>query len=304
MAEILAGIDVFVAAVETNSFSAAAERLRLTRSAVAKAVAKLESRLGVRLFHRTTRSQTLTEDGQIFYERCVRALEELRSGQAALESGKRDAVGRLRVSAPVLLGRQCVAPVLARLAGRHPRLELELSMSDRPVDLIEDGFDLAVRNGDIQGGAGLMTRSISVQTMTVYAAPSYLAAHGRPESLSDLSRHQGILYSRPGYAGGWRFRDDGGGLREATPPARLRFDDLAAIADAAEAGYGLAWLPGWLARDRVRSGRLVPLLTTVPGLSIKTHVLWLQTPHLSLRVRLAIDALAEELPRLMSSCDP
>lgn len=107
------GVDVFVTAVETGSFAAAAERLHLTRSAVAKAVAKVETRLNVHLFHRTTRSQSLTEDGQIYYERCVRAFDELRAGEAALESGMRHVAGRLRVSVPVLFGRRCIAPLLA-----------------------------------------------------------------------------------------------------------------------------------------------------------------------------------------------
>lgn len=158
----IAGIDVFVAAVESGSFAAAASRQCLTRSAVAKTIARLEAGLSVRLFHRTTRRQSLTEDGQIYYERCVRALEELRAGQAALESGRREAAGRLSVSVPVLFGRHCVAPVLAGLAARHPRLELDISFSDRPVDLIEEGIDLAIRAGMLREGAGLMTRAMAV----------------------------------------------------------------------------------------------------------------------------------------------
>ena len=166
MAE-LNGIDVFVAAVEAGGFAAAGERLHLTRSAVAKAIARIEEKLNVRLFHRTTRSLRLTEDGQVYYERCVRALKELRAGEAALESGRREAAGRLRVSAPVLLGRRCVAPVLAKVAAQHSKLELELSLSDRPVDLIEDGFDLAIRGGNNGDGAGLMTRTIGSHRITV-----------------------------------------------------------------------------------------------------------------------------------------
>ena len=155
-------------------------------------MARVESRLGVRLFHRTTRSQVLTDDGQVYFERCVRALEELRAGEATLESGRRQAAGRLRVSVPVLFGRRCVAPVLVRLAAEHPALELDLSFIDRPVDLAEDGFDLAIRNGEIGDGAGLMTRTISLQRMTVFASTAYLAACGAPETLADLARHRSI----------------------------------------------------------------------------------------------------------------
>lgn len=296
MSEILSGVDVFVAAVETGSFSAAAERVRLTRSAVAKAVARIEARLGARLFHRTTRKQSLTEDGQVYYERCVRALEELRAGEATLETGRREASGRLRVSAPALFGRRCVAPVLSRLAAQHLKLELDLSFSDRLVDLIEDGFDLAIRNGAVGDGAGLMTRTVALQRMTVCASPAYIAAHGRPKTLDDLSSHHAIAYCRAGRVGAWQFPVANGRPFEATPPSRLRFDDLEAIAEAAEAGYGLAWLPCWLIRDRVRAGALAPVLEDAPRLVFKTNALWRQSPLMPMRVRLAIDALVAALP--------
>lgn len=296
MSNHLNGVDVFVAAVECGSFAAAAERLHLTRSAVAKTIARIEARLEVRLFHRTTRSQSLTEDGQVYYERCSRALEELRMGEAALETGRREASGRLRVSMPVLFGRRCVAPVLAGLAASHPRLEIDLSFSDRPVDLIEDGFDLAIRNGDTGDGAGLMTRTISLQRMTVCGSPDYVARHGTPKTLDDLMAHRAITYGRAGRIRTWQFPAPENNLLEVTPASRMRFDDLEAIADAAEAGHGLAWLPCWLIRERVHSGRLLPLLQDVPRLVFRTHALWPETPHLPLRVRLAIDALAAALP--------
>ncbi|MFC6839456.1 LysR family transcriptional regulator [Xanthomonas theicola] len=292
----LNGVDVFVAAVQTGSFAAAAERLHLTRSAVAKTIARVEGRLDVRLFHRTTRSQSLTEDGQIYYERCARALEELRAAELALDSGRRDASGRLRVSVPVLFGRRCVAPVLTRLAAQHPRLELDLSFCDHPVDLIEDGFDLVIRNGEIGNGAGLMARAISLQRMTVCAAPDYLAEHGRPETLEQLLAHHAVIYGRAGRTKAWQFPTGNGQVRELTPPSRLRLDDLEAIADAAEAGHGLAWLPCWLIRERVRQGQLAALLETTPRLVFRTHALWPATPHMPLRVRLAIDAIAAALP--------
>lgn len=296
MAEVLSGVDVFVTSVQTGSFASAAERLNLSRSAVAKTVARIEARLNARLFHRTTRSQTLTDDGQLYYERCLRALAELRAGVAALESGRREAAGRLRVSVPVLFGRRCVAPVLARLAAEHPRLELDVSFSDRLVDLIDDGFDLAIRNGSVGDSTALMTRTVSLQRMTVCASPSYLDRHGAPNGLEDFPAHRAVTYGRAGRIKDWQFPLGGKDLTEVTPPSRLRFDDVEAIADAAEAGHGLAWLPCWLIRDRVRAGTLVPLLAEVPRLVFKTHALWPASPHLPLRVRLALDALAAALP--------
>jgi DNA-binding transcriptional LysR family regulator len=300
MSDRLTGVSVFVEAVEAGGFSAAAARLNLSRSAVGKTVARLEARLGVRLFHRTTRSQSLTEDGQAFYERCLRALEEIRAGEAMLDSGRREVAGRLRVSVPVLFGRRCVAPVLAGLARQHPKLELELNFSDRLVDLMEDGFDLVVRTGPLGDGTGLMVRRIAYQRMTVCAAPAYLEARGRPRTVDELRDHDAVTYGRSGRVGGWLFPVDDAPPVAITPKARLRFDDLEAIADATVAGMGLSWLPCWLIRDRIHSGELVRVLDDRPGLLFDTHALWLQTPHLPLRVRLAVDALAEALPKVMT----
>ncbi|MEJ2816134.1 MULTISPECIES: LysR family transcriptional regulator [unclassified Caulobacter] len=299
MSERLSGIATFVEAVEAGGFAPAAPRLGLTRSAVGKTIARLEARLGVRLFHRTTRSQSLTEDGQMFYERCVRALAELEAAEAALESGRAEPAGRLRVTAPVIFGRHCVAPILLDLVRRHPALELDLSFSDRPADLIEDGFDLAVRNGGLPDRAGLVGRRVAGQRMTVCASPAYLDRHGRPQRLEDIAGHRAVLYGRGDRSRRWLFPTPGGPDREVTPVARIRFDDLEAIAEAAAAGLGLAWLPCWLVREPVASGRLERVLTDLPGLVFDTHLIWPQAPHLPLRVRAAIDALAAELPKMM-----
>ncbi|MGX1309687.1 DNA-binding transcriptional LysR family regulator [Amorphus suaedae] len=296
MRDGLTGIDIFVTVVEAGSFAAAAERVNLTRSAVAKTIGRLEVRLGVRLFHRTTRSQHLTEDGQLYFERCVRALAELAAGAAMLESGRHEVTGRLRVSVPVLFGRRCVAPILADFAARHAKLELHISFSDRPVDLVEDGFDLAIRNAPVETVPGLTMRRVATQQMVVCASPAYLAAHGGPASLDGLDTHHAITYVRAGRTAPWRFPVEDG-ERHVFPPSRMSFDDLEAIADATAAGHGLTWLPGWLVADRLANGELVTLLDTVPGLVLETSALWPQTHSLPLRVRLALDALVEDLPK-------
>jgi DNA-binding transcriptional LysR family regulator len=302
MSDALNGISVFVTAAETGSFSTAAGRLHLSRSAVGKTIARLEARLGVRLFHRTTRAQSLTEDGQAYFEHCLRALEVLRAGGQMLESGRREVSGRLRITVPMLFGRRCVAPILTRLAGEHPKLELEFNFTDQVVDLVEDRFDLAIRNGRPDGrfapwtGTGLKMRRIALQRMTVCAAPAYLAQHGTPLTLDDLRQHEAVAYGRGGTVKPWSFPREGGEPFEITPPHRLRFDDLGAIADAAIDGLGIAWLPCWLMRDAVRAGKLVPVLADQPQQIFESYALWPDTPHLPLRVRLAIDALTAELP--------
>ncbi|PDT42187.1 MULTISPECIES: LysR family transcriptional regulator [Sinorhizobium] len=297
--EHLNGISVFVEVAEAGGFSAAAERLNLSRSAVGKTIARLEERLATRLFHRTTRAQSLTDEGQLFYESCQKALDEIRTVEALLESGKQEIRGRLRISMPVLFGRQCVAPVFRDLVRIHPRLELELSFNDRVVDLLDDGFDLAIRNNVLGNDSGLMTRVIAEQRMTVCASPAYLAASGAPQTVADLADHDAVVYCRAGQQRPWSFPAEGSAADTILPKTRLRLDDLAAIADAAAEGLGLAWLPCWLVRERVQRGELVRVLTDRPGLVFKVHAVWPQTRHLLPKLRLAIDALAAGLPRIM-----
>jgi DNA-binding transcriptional LysR family regulator len=299
MTDRLAGIHEFVAVVEAGGFAAAAARLNLSRSAVGKTVARLEARLGVRLCHRTTRALSLTDDGQAFYERCVRVLAELEAGEAALESGRVEPSGKVRVSVPVVFGRRCVAPVLFEAVRQYRQLKLEIFFTDRPVDLIEEGYDLAVRNGHLRNVAGLMTRTLARQRMHVCGSPAYLAARGRPVALEDLARHETIAYGRTGGTTPWIFPDDNGVMVEAPIDSRARLDDLEAISDAAAAGMGLAWLPCWLIRARVASGELVRVLDNRRAAEFNSSALWPQAPFLPSRVRVLIDALAARLPAMM-----
>ncbi|HVI87552.1 MAG TPA: LysR family transcriptional regulator [Dongiaceae bacterium] len=300
MSDRLGGIAAFVQATESGSFALAAERLNLTRSAVGKSIARLELRLGVRLFHRTTRSLSLTEDGQTFYESCLKALKELETAEAALDSGRQTVSGRLRVSMATVFGRHCVAPILLDLTRQHPGLELDLSFNDRPVDLIEDGFDLAVRGGSVPDQGGLMMRRLGEQRMIVVAAPSYLARHGTPRRLEDLSAHEGVVYGRGSHTKCWIFKGPEEKLVEQLIRCRLRLDDVEALVDAALSGAGLGWLPCWLIAPHVKSGALVPVLSPDLAIGYPMYAVWPQSPHLPLRTRLVIDALAAKLPLRLS----
>jgi DNA-binding transcriptional LysR family regulator len=319
MADRLSGIREFVTVVEAGSFAAAAARLNLSRSAVGKAVARLEARLGVRLCHRTTRVLSLTEDGLAFYERCTRALRELEEAELALESGRAEPSGRVRVTVPVVFGRHCVAPILYDVARKHAGLVLEIAFTDRPVDLVEEGYDLAIRNGALSNDPGLMTRqrhlavrngalsndpglttrTIARQRMTVCASPVYLEKHGRPATLAELPSHRAIDYANPRYTRTWLFPDGQGSNVEVVMNGGLRLDDLEAISDAAAAGLGLAWLPCWSIRSRVARGDLVRLFDDLPAIEFHTSALWPRAPFLPSRVRILIDALAAQLPTTM-----
>ena len=300
MTDTLKDIPVFVASVEAGSFAQAAVRLHLSRSAVGKSIARLEERLGVRLFHRTTRSQRLTDNGALFYERCLRALEEIRGAESQLETGKHQVSGRLRVAMPVLFGRQCVAPLLIELAQEHPGLELEMSFSDRIVDLVEEGFDMAVRNGTLADSAVLVARRLGVHRMVLCAAPDYLIKNGQPQSVDDLRQYTAINYTRAGRVLPWQLMDYDGTSRTFIPRSSLNMDDLQAICDAALAGHGIAWLPCWMVIKEIHQGNLVPLFKQAPDVRFDVHAVWQQTPHLPLRVRIAIDMLVKRLPAVMS----
>ncbi|AVE72825.1 TPA: LysR family transcriptional regulator [Enterobacter hormaechei] len=300
MTDTLKDIPVFVASVEAGSFAQAAVRLHLSRSAVGKSIARLEERLGVRLFHRTTRSQRLTDNGALFYERCLRALEEIRGAESQLETGKHQVNGRLRVAVPVLFGRQCIAPLLIELAQEHPGLELEMSFSDRVVDLVEEGFDMAVRNGALADSSVLVARRLGEHRMVLCAAPDYLFKNGQPQTVDDLRQHTAINYTRAGRVLPWQLMDYDGTSRTFIPRSSLNMDDLQAICDAALAGHGLAWLPCWMVIKEIQQGDLVPLLKQAPDVRFDVHAVWQQTPHLPLRVRIAIDMLVKRLPAVMS----
>lgn len=300
MTDTLKDIPVFVASVEAGSFAQAAVRLHLSRSAVGKSIARLEERLGVRLFHRTTRSQRLTDNGALFYERCLRALEEIRGAETQLETGKHQVNGRLRVAVPVLFGRQCIAPLLIELAQEHPGLELEMSFSDRVVDLVEEGFDMAVRNGALADSSVLVARRLGEHRMVLCAAPDYLLKNGQPQTVDDLRQHTAINYTRAGRVLPWQLMDYDGTSRTFIPRSSLNMDDLQAICDAALAGHGLAWLPCWMVIKEIQQGDLVPLLKQAPDVRFDVHAVWQQTPHLPLRVRIAIDMLVKRLPAVMS----
>jgi len=304
MSERLNGIEAFVAAVESGNFAAAAQRLGLTRSAVGKSVARLEGRLGVRLFHRTTRSQSLTEDGQAYYERCRRALAELDAADAAVEAGRQIPTGRLRLTMPELLGRACVAPLLLELGQLHPQLSFEVSFTDRRMDLVEEGIDLAIRSGALADSSVLAARLLGQQWMGVFAAPAYLARHGRPSSIEALiaerEAHRFIGYAREAWPLAWRFHDAKGVVVDVGLPSRFTCNSFEVIARAAADGLGLVRVPSWLVADALATGALVRVFDEPQPFGYELHAVWPRMPALPQKLRVLIDLLAERLPPLLA----
>ncbi|HCI5642093.1 TPA: LysR family transcriptional regulator [Klebsiella quasipneumoniae subsp. similipneumoniae] len=291
----LEGISVFVEAAERRSFAEAAVHLSLTRSAVGKTIARLESRLGVRLFHRTTRTQQLTEQGRIYYERCLRALAELTAGESLLESGHNEVRGKVSVSMPLLFGRYCAAPVLMKLSQQYPRLELDMSFSDRMVDVINEGFDLAIRFDAAGTFGSLQSRKIASQRKVLCASPEFLTKNGLPEKPEDISDWEALIYRNRGNVQSWDFYDENNELRELKLNGRLRFDNLDAISDAAVRGMGIACLPRWLIGEQVRNGKLTVLFDDLRSPLYDTYAVWPESQYIPLKISIVIDALTAEL---------
>jgi DNA-binding transcriptional LysR family regulator len=294
----LAGVVAFVHAVEAGSFTGAAARIGLSKSAVAKSVARLEERVGARLLERTTRRLGLTAEGRTYYESCLKVIAELSSVEALLAARRQEVSGLLRVSLPVSFGPRWVMPVLLDIARDHPELQLDVSFTDRRVDLVEDGVDLVVRLGDPGDMASLAGRRIGVQRSLLCASPAYLDAHGRPQTPADLVGHHCLAYARDGRPLPWVLLDGDGKRVSFRPKPRHTVSHGEALREAALAGAGLAYLATWLASADLRAGRLEAVMTSAAEEDMPIHVLWPRVRDLAPKVRVVVDELVERfLPR-------
>ncbi|NLR97430.1 LysR family transcriptional regulator [Rhizobium sp. P38BS-XIX] len=288
----LTGITAFVVTVELGSFTAAAGKMGLSKSAVAKNLSRLEERLGTRLLDRTTRRLGLTADGRAYHETCLRVLSELDSAEALLASRQRVASGTLRVSLPATFGPRWVVPMLAEALKRYPQLTLDASFSDRHVDLIDEGFDLAVRIGELEDSASLMARKIGTQTSQVCASPEYLARHGRPQRPGDIMEHDCLGETRGGKILPWFLQDkDSETVRVDISPRHI-ITNGDALLNAAVAGAGLACLPTWLVSADLRAGRLQEVLATSATNDRPIHLVWPRARDILPKVRVVVDELA------------
>lgn len=291
MEDRFAGIREFVATVDAGSFTAAALLLGVTGSAVGKSVSKLEERLGVQLLHRTTRRIDLTSEGEAYLVSCRRILEELDQAEAYLSTGHQQPIGRIRVDLPTTFGRRHILPSLLKLGLNYPMLDLSVSLRDRPVDLVSEGIDLAVRIGALPDSSDLVARRLEEQRLVICASPNYLKLHGVPITLSDLANHDCLTGWRRGLRPSWLLRNERGELEPHDISSRHELTDGDALLDACLAGSGLAQLPTWLADDALDSGALIPVLSESSGGAMPIHVIWPKTWHLQPKVRVTVDEL-------------
>jgi DNA-binding transcriptional LysR family regulator len=283
---------MFVAVIETGSFSKAAERLGVSPGQASKLVSRLESLLGAQLLKRTTRALQATEVGRGYYERIKPLLTDFDDLDAAVKNQSATASGRLRVSVPVSFGTAQLAPALVEFAQNFPNIELDVNFSDRNVNLVDEGFDLAVRVG-APTDSSLIVRKLCDMRVVIAAAPAYLEAHGEPTEPTTLGNRDCIIDSNFREPLLWRFRDNRAAHSFSVPVSgRLRFSNAEACLAAAEAGLGITRIPSFIAGPRFRTDRLKPLLRDFEDRPYGVHVLYPSGRHLALKVRVLVDFLA------------
>lgn len=289
----LGGITAFVTTAQQGNFTAAAEKLGLTKSAIAKSVSRLEERLGLMLFQRSTRRLSLTPDGERFLASCQSAIDILQQAEAELTSHISKPSGRLRVDLPAAYGRQRILPILLDIHRQYPELMLTVTFSERFVDLIEEGIDLVVRIGELADSSGLVARRLTTQKLVICASPDYLRCRGEPLSPDEISQHQCIVGLRRNQPVSWLLKENGGQISRFTPPPTHEFGDGDAMLAATLAGGGLSQLPLWLVGKYLASGELREVLSGHSGGEMLVSALWPKSRQLLPKIRYVVDTLVK-----------
>jgi DNA-binding transcriptional LysR family regulator len=290
MTDSLQEMTVFARVVGTGSLSAAARDLGLSPALVSRRLAALEGRLGVRLINRTTRTLRLTDEGAQYYESCSRILGEIVEADAAVSAGRVEPQGVLRIAMPAAFGHLHVAPLVPRFAARYPKVQLALSLSDRNISLIDEGFDLAIRIAELEDSS-LAARKLAPNRRVVCASPAYLARHGTPRSPEELARHNCLTTD---FTMSWDYKDPAGRPGSVRVAGRYACDNWEVLREWALAGLGVALKSTWDVRHQLEDGSLVPLL---PGYTFDEDVaIYAVYPHrryLPAKTRAFVEFLAE-----------
>ena len=286
------GVSVFVAVARAGTFSKAGERLSLTKSAIAKSITRLETRLGFKLFHRTTRLTRLTSDGEAYLAACLAALDEVIAAQTALSSSSKVLSGRIHIDMPTGFGRRILLPALCEIVRPHPGISLILTFTDAVTDLLRDDVDLAIRFGKLADSSHLVARQLKKQRRVICASPSYLKEFGEPANIAEVAGHRCIVGTFNGPPQTWSVME-GNSVISYSPPATHLLSDGEAMVDAAIAGMGLVQLPEFMLREQVASGQLTEILQGWSGPDVEVHAVWPKRAQLSPRLRFVVDKLVE-----------
>ena len=289
-------ITAFARVVESGSFARAAERMGVSVSAISRQVADLEGHLGARLLNRTTRRLSLTESGSAYYERCVQLLADLEEADDAVTAASVVPRGTLRLTASTSFGSGYLASAIADFREQHPQLRFDVELSDRAVDLVDEGLDLAVRIGEI-GSQALIGRKVGQSQLVCCASPSYVERNPALAAPADLASHRCLTYAYSSIGSQWRFTDAAGIAQEVRVSGPVQANNGAMLAALAVAGVGIILEPDFIVAADVRAGRLVRLLPGYSAPSMAINVAYPSRRHLSAKVRAFVDFLAARFAR-------
>ncbi|KAB7627837.1 LysR family transcriptional regulator [Alkalilimnicola sp. S0819] len=288
----IAAMQSFVQVVNQGSFSAAARQLGISKSMISKQVAGLEQHLQARLLNRSTRRLALTQAGSEYYERCQGILEEVAAAEASVSRLQLSPRGKLRLNAPLSFGLRHVAPRLSEFLHRYPELELDVDYNDRFVDLVEEGYDLAIRVSR-QQDSSLHARPLARTRILLCASPEYLRRAGTPATLAELSEHSCLCYSYQPYQNHWRLTDSRGEQRQIPVSGRMRANNGGALLSAAIAGEGIILAPDFLAAEALASGELLSFMQDHRPEELVVQAVYPRTRHVPAKVRAFVDFLVE-----------
>jgi len=285
---------VFVRVVDEGSFSAAAQGLALTPSAVSKQISRLEDRLGVRLLNRTTRRLSLTEEGNAYYQGCVRVLADIEETERSVTQLKAAPRGTLRVNSSIAFAQRQIVPLIPEFLSRFPEIRVQMTLSDTVVDLVEEGVDVAVRIAEL-ADSSMIARKLAPHRRVICAAPEYLDTHGTPATPDDLVRHNCLALSLRSSLNEWEFEGPEG-LRRVRVAGNFEANNVEALRKAAIAGLGLLRITSFAVASDIRCGRLVPVLTDfMPPERSSVFAVYPHNRHLSPKVRAFVDFLVEKI---------
>jgi len=285
-------LQAFVGVVEAGSFTAAAERLDIAKSAVSRRISGLEERLGVQLLHRTTRRLNLTDTGQSFYEHSARILADLDEAEAAVAQEHGELRGNLRVALPMSFGLRHMSEPIAEFSRLHPRVTFDFHLNDRRIDLVEEGIDVAIRIARLADSSMIARRLFEARTV-VCASPDYLERRGTPQTPEDLLDHDCLAYSNLADPGRWVCTDAAGERHAVDVHVAMTASSGDFLCAAAAEGLGIAVQPTFIAGDAIGRGELLPILTAYEWPVTPAYAIYPPTRHLSYRVREFIDFLAD-----------
>ncbi len=283
------GISEFVHVAENESFTLAAKKMAISTAQVSRQVSGLETRLSIKLFYRTTRKVSLTDEGRLFYQHCRSVLDGLEEAERAITNLQSKPQGTIKITAPVTYGEQQILPLLNNFMSQYKEVAVQAYLSNRKIDLVEEGYDLAIRLGNLTDSS-LMAKKLGKRTNFVCASPSYIDKYGAPHSVSELNKHSCLL----GTLDYWHFKESGK-EKNVRVSGKVRYNSGFGLTDAALKGLGIVQLPDYYVHQHIQSGKLVSLLDNYRAADEGIWAVYPQNRHMSPKIRLLVDYLAEQL---------